>query len=260
MRVPRVPTVPVLLVRAWRRKTLVEDIVDEMPPRLGAFADRFRPGLREFFGGPLNAQERRQAMVEAVLAAVPFRQVVETGTFRGSTTEFLARRFAGPVTTVEVVPRFYYYSCWRLRHAPNVTLILGDSVDALRTLARTRPDGPAFFYLDAHWEEHLPLREEMAQVIAGWPDWVALLDDFQVPDDPGYGYDRYDRGQELTLTYLRAWEWPGVTGFWPATPSAEESGSRKGCLVLASASMAPALRGIPLLREVDTLRPATVTD
>ncbi len=42
-----------------------------------------RPGLREFFGGPLNAQERRQAMVEAVLAAVPFRQVVETGPDRG---------------------------------------------------------------------------------------------------------------------------------------------------------------------------------
>lgn len=256
MKIPRPVKVPVLLYQAWRRKTLVEDIVDEMPPRLGAFADRFRPELREFFGGPLNAQPARQALVEALLRAVPFAQVVETGTFRGSSTAFIAQRFAGPVTTVEVVPRFHHYARWRLRDVPSVTLVLDDSVEALRRLGRERPEGPLFAYLDAHWEEHLPLREEVEQIILGWRDWVAVLDDFQVPDDPGYGYDRYDRGQELTLPYLRAWEWPGVVGFWPATPSAEEGGSRKGCLVLASASMAPALRALPLLREATTLRPA----
>lgn len=240
------------MVRLWRVTRdgwLLHVILLRLPPRLAAFVDRFRRGQRDPFGGAMNGQPRRQAMVQSVLAAVPFGAIVETGTYRGSTTEFLARATRTPILTVEIQPRFFWYARWRLRRFGHVTVLRGDSVEVLRGLAHAPLVEPVFFYLDAHWEQHLPLREEVQTIVAGWRDWVALVDDFQVPHDPGYGYDDYGPDAQLTPAYLAPALAEGVARFWPATPSSEEGGSRKGCLVLASPSMASALAALPLLRR-----------
>lgn len=45
---------------------------------------------RESWGGPLNGQPGRQALVRDLFVSVPFDFVAETGTFLGVTIGFLA--------------------------------------------------------------------------------------------------------------------------------------------------------------------------
>ena len=91
-----------------------------------------------------------------------------------------------------------------------------------------------FFYLDAHWNADLPLAEELEIVFARCPAAVVMVDDFQVPDDPGYGYDDYGPGKTLTPDYIAPMVAShDLAAFYPATPATEESGERRGCVVLA---------------------------
>lgn len=56
--------------------------------------------------GPLNGQQFRQHVYSEIMRRIDFRAIVETGTFRGTTTEFLAKSGL-PVHTVEIDPRAY---------------------------------------------------------------------------------------------------------------------------------------------------------
>lgn len=189
-------------------------------------------------------------LVESLVGGVPFRTVVETGTYRGSTTEYLAGLTTAPVVTIEVQPRFFWYAKWRLRKQRHVCVIQDDSVAALTDLGmKGALREPVFFYLDAHWEKHLPLREEVALIQRHWTDWVALVDDFQVPDDPGYGFDDYGAAGSLTLDYLAPVLAPDVRRFWPAAHSSTETATRKGCMILASASMGAQISSLSTVRE-----------
>jgi hypothetical protein len=105
-----------------------------------------------------------------------------------------------------------------------------------------------FFYLDAHWHEHLPLREELEIGFNAWPNAVAMVDDFEVPDT-AYGYDDDGPGKALTLDYLRALQHPGLTSFFPAVGPKQETWGRRGCIVLGSDPVVTAtLSGPPSLR------------
>jgi|GEM_PF-2549671 len=47
-----------------------------------------------------------------------------------------------------------------------------------------------FFYLDAHWNDYWPLRDEITQ-IRRLKRFVISIDDFMVPGRPEFGYDSY---------------------------------------------------------------------
>jgi hypothetical protein len=75
-----------------------------------------------------------------------------------------------------------------------------------------------------------------------------MIDDFEVPFDPGYGYDDYGSGKTLVASYIR----PVISAhqlqaFYPSTPSAVDH-PKKDChgSVLAS---------LPLLRPAAELVP-----
>jgi hypothetical protein len=135
-----------------------------------------------------------------------------------------------------------------------VTLRHGDSREVLRSLLEgpLRPlrHSSLFFYLDAHWREELPLAEEIEIVSARCPAAIVMIDDFQVPGDAGYGYDDYGPGQALTPAYIApALAAHGLRAFYPSTPSVEESGSRRGCAVLAKDAVhGRTLEAVSLLR------------
>ena len=59
-------------------------------------------------------------------------------------------------------------------------------------------DQPILFYLDAHWNVDLPLSEETDIIFSAAPRATVLIYDFQVPGDPGDGYDDYGSGKALT--------------------------------------------------------------
>jgi hypothetical protein len=140
-----------------------------------------------------------------------------------------------PVFTIEAHPRNYGFARARFWRRRNIMLLHRDSRTALRTLF----DGPLqplssctlFFYLDAHWIEDLPLAEEIDIAFSRCPSAVVMVDDFQVPADPGYGYDDYGPGKALVSGYIRlAVLVHQLQAFYPSTPSAAEGGARRGCI------------------------------
>lgn len=226
--------------------------------RLGMLDYWRRPEWREAWGGPFNGQEFRQRLFAELSSRVVFAAIVETGTYRGTTTAYFRQRTRAPVHSFEVRPRHHGFARARLWLARGVHLHRDDSRAGLAALARSRgrPPGPVFFYLDAHWEGNLPLREEIDLAFAHWGQAVVMIDDFAVPDDPGYGFDDYGPGRALTLAYLGPRAAPPTAIWFPACDSRAETGARRGCVVLArDAELIPQIDSVRTLRRW-TLPPA----
>jgi hypothetical protein len=225
-----------------------------LPPDLAGRLDLRRPSLRGSWGGPLNGQQRRREVVRDLARAISFDRAIETGTYRGTSTEFFSAVIGTPVETVEANPRFFSYSSRRLAILPDVRVVLGDSRAFLRMVA-TRSgaaDELVFIYLDAHWEDDLPLAEEVAIIARAWTQAVVMIDDFQVPDDDGYAFDDCGVGRALTESYLPTADLVGWHLFYPKAHSSEETGARRGCCVLVSPPLFAQVRGIASLRLATT--------
>jgi predicted O-methyltransferase YrrM len=223
------------------------------PPLLGAidYYARFKSVCKRT--PPLNGQVERVRILDDLFCALDLACVVETGTFRGSSTEWFAQRYRKPVYTCEEHPRFFVFSRLRLKRFPNVHLAKSDSRAFLQRLACAQdfPDGRALFYLDAHWGDDLPLVEELHVVFDRWRDAVVVVDDFAVPDDPGYGYDDYGPEKRLELGLLRplAQRWQ-LSAFFPVVRSDKETGGKRGCVVLCGAGLSASVAQLPTLRPV----------
>ncbi len=192
-----------------------------------------RRWLRTSFGGPLNGQANRRLILEALIAELEVDRIIETGTYRGTSTELF--RHLAEVWSIEAHPRYHWFARHRFRGNSRVHLLQGDSRPRLRELA-LRPEltsGGTLLYLDAHGGGELPLGEELQIAARGWERWVALIDDFQVPGDDGYRYDEYPDGT-LNADYLTRRGPAGMRIWYPRLPSHLETGSRRGCAVVTT--------------------------
>jgi hypothetical protein len=207
-----------------------------------------RPEWRQGWGGPFNGQEFRQRLFIELCDRLPFVGIVETGTHRGTTTEYFRRATRLPIHSFELDPRNCGFARARLMFLRDVHLHRCESRTGLVDLATSNvlPPGPVFFYLDAHGSGDLPLAQEVELAFKHWREAVVMIDDFAVPDDPGYGFDDYGPGKALTLGYLGDSAAPPSAVWFPKCPSATETGFRRGCVVLA--------RGTDLMRRIDTLK------
>ena len=222
--------------------------------KLLGIIDYYRyPRLKASWGGALNGQKHRQQMVETFIRQLPLDAIVETGTYRGTTTSYLAKLTSLPIYTVEFSLRFQAYGRLALRRFKNIHRASGDSRPFLRTLAANEHlcGKTILFYLDAHWNADLPLAEELEIIFDHWKRAVVLIDDFQVSDDPGYGYDDYGSGRALTIDYIRpAQNKFGLCAFFPSLASTKETGTKRGSITLAAdASLKDLLRNMTELRE-----------
>jgi hypothetical protein len=211
----------------------------------------FNPKSRHSWGGAFNGQEFRQKIFQQIISAFEFDYIVETGTFRGTTTRFMSRHFSKDIYTVESNRRSYGYSKLRFLFNSSIRVSHGDSRTFLRNLAVTSnfPLKTIFFYLDAHWHEDLPLLEELECIFTTCPQAVVMIDDFKVPDDDGYGYDEYGSDHSLTTDYLSQLSAYPSWYFFPVMHSSLETGKKRGCIVITNSS------GIQeQLSNLDTLR------
>ena len=222
----------------------------------GAFLYRRKPWLGREWGGPMNGQGGRCRLIsELILKGTPVA-IVETGTYLGTTTEWLSG-FQLPVLSCEVSHRNFGFSQRRLIETKNVKLILGDSRSARRGMLAgpllTFQDETILFYLDAHWGDDLPLAEELDIIFSLCAKAIVIVDDFQVPDDPGYSYDDYGPGKSLTIEYARgAMERHELKIHYPSIRSEDETGAKRGCAVFAKKPVAEFLLGqVTLLRRLD---------
>jgi len=232
------------------KSNLKNYLLENHPSWLAAYDYHLKPSLRASWGGPFNGQVGRQEIFRELVSKIQFQMIIETGTYRGTTTEFLARESGLLVCTVETEPRFYHYARRRLKGQKHIRLELCDSREFITKLARdsTLPKQCVFFYLDAHWQDDLPLKQEIEIIVKFWQGVCIMIDDFQVPGDEGYTYDDYGPGKRLCLNYLEPLSQFGLTAFFPALPSDRETGGKRGCVVLADAGLAVRLKGIKALR------------
>jgi hypothetical protein len=204
-------------------------------------------------GGPFNGQAFRQRIYADLLKEVGFDAIVETGTYAGYTTEFLAASGL-PVYSVESNPRFYRATAARLAAKSNqIHLSQGDSREFLKDLAKNGSFSPTkpFFYLDAHWYKQLPLAEELEIIFAKWHQGVVMVDDFQVPGSE-YTYDNFGPGCSLDASYLEPLKHLRLHRFYPSAPASSETGFKRGCIVLCQDDK---IAGI--LKNMQTLTPGT---
>jgi hypothetical protein len=114
----------------------------------------------------------RRAQLLQVGKRIGAEVAVETGTYRGDTTAFLARHFR-ETHTIEVVPALAALARERFQGRPGIKVWDGDSSDVLRSLL-PQLKGTVLFYLDGHDSGGItgkglkacPVREEL-EIIFG---------------------------------------------------------------------------------------------
>jgi predicted O-methyltransferase YrrM len=236
-----------------------EVVVSRLPGTLAGKLDHLRPSLRDSWGGPLNGQARRQDMFRELISALDIAAIVETGTYRGTTTEFFAHLTGVPVYTMERVRRYFEYARRRLACYPHVHPVLGDSREYLHRLAarRDHKGDLMLFYLDAHWDDDLPLRQEIELIVRSWESAIIVVDDFEVPGDEGYQYDDYGTGKALTAEYLRGDALNGYSIFYPAASSTAETGAMRGCVGLVAPQLVERVSALEHLQRAESVAART---
>ena len=234
-------------------RSVTARMLDRIPPAAAAELDLRRPNLSGSWGGPMNGQRGRQGIVRQIFRSIPVEAVVETGTFRGTTSQFLADVSGVTVYTVEAHERYFRYATKRLVDR-DIRVAHQDSRSFLRNLTQELgPESTVFFYLDAHWGEDLPLVEELEIIASNWPRSVIMVDDFEVPGDPGYGFDDYGPGKSLTEGLMRQISLAGWRLAYPALPSSGETGARRGAVILISPLLGVSLHELDSIRIAATL-------
>lgn len=211
----------------------------------------YQPGERVGFNGLAG----RKKVFDALLGKYRFSCFIETGTHVGNTTGYLSEKSKLPVYSSEINPILYSLARMRLKDLSDIYLYNLDSTKFIEEMIDDPKivDSECFFYLDAHWKKNSPLLEEIGQIASRWEKFIIMIDDFQVPDDEGYGYDRYGAFQKLNISLIRpAIKRYNLRAFFPNIPSAEESVQPKprGFVILArNDEYADSLETIPLLRR-----------
>jgi hypothetical protein len=147
--------------------------------------------------------------------------IIETGTYFGeSTNEF--SKFCDNVITIEINPSCYEWAREYLRHKgfeycgeekikgflvrtfkrENQTILsyLGNSAEVIDILNLTSYKKPLFF-LDAHWEDYLPLKDELKVIGKNYPHSYLIIHDFKVPGKT-FKYDTYGEN-EICFEYIK---------------------------------------------------------
>ncbi len=155
---------------------------------------------------------------------------VETGTFMGSSTPYLATMVEKTMFTIEIdKPTFELVTERFVKngHQKNIKLVFGDSViEIQKILNELNPkEDRVLAYLDAHWYDAIPTKEEIESLINWGGSWIAVIDDFKVDSDPGYRFDSYG-SIEIGKDVLPPNK--DLRLFVPKASSKYETGRRKG--------------------------------
>ncbi len=199
----------------------------------------------------MNGQELRLEAVRQIIVQCRIKRIVETRSHLGDAADWFAQ-FGLPLVTVEINPRWAEFSRVRLQKYRNVTVHEGHSVEILKSLATDRQvfGLPTLFYVDAHWREHLPLREEVDLIVKHFPQNVILIDGFEVPGDPGYRFDNYQPDKKISLSFIAGLKEGQLTRYVPSERSEKETERKRGWVVLTSSDELSAILDLlPHLRR-----------
>jgi hypothetical protein len=136
-------------------------------------------------GGPFGFDIAAATRVDYLIRQYNCDALIETGCHLGDTTEYLSRAYPDkPVLTCDTNKTYVDFVKRRVRHYSNVSVGLADSALFIAEI-RDRYNFP-FYYLDAHWDDRWPLRDELNAITCG----VICIDDFDI-GDPRFAFDKY---------------------------------------------------------------------
>lgn len=188
---------------------------------------------------PMNGQKNRLRTAYLLAGFLRPTHAIETGTYLGTTTQYLTSMVTSKTYSIEVNQKYIDIAKKRLSsevQTKAVELILGNSkIEIINILNKLDPDGHRILvYLDAHWSDYVPLKEEIQSLLDWGGVFIAIIDDFMIPSDAGYGYDQYlnyriDASQVPFSEKISVWV--------PSEPSTSESGSKRGTAYLIHAEL-----------------------
>ena len=180
-----------------------------------------------FASDPLLEEEIRR-----LTGKYGIQSAVETGTFTGVTTRGLAA-IVPMVYTIEIHPGRYAEAQANLADLPNVRQFLGASPDVLPGLI-PQITKPALYYLDAHWDDHYPLPEEVDIIAEHDPQPVIVMHDMLVPGHADFHADPQPDGSPYNYEWVR----PGlekIRGRWRHYYNDQAEGMKIGIMFVTPA-------------------------
>lgn len=141
-------------------------------------------------------------LLEKLKSDYQIKIAIETGTFRGGTAAFFATVFE-EVHTIDIAEQYYQQARKTLSSFSNIHLHLGSSEKVLAQILPTLKEEPILFYLDAHWNDHWPLLDELEEINkTHHHNCIIIIDDIKVPGRPDIPYDAYGT-HECSFEYVK---------------------------------------------------------
>lgn len=128
------------------------------------------------------------------------KHFVETGTFKGGTTNWASKHF-DTVDTIENSKSVYVETSNKLSHLKNVNFHFGDTRDLLKEVADKQ--NKTLFWLDAHWCDGLTYGAE---------DQCPILDEIDIINQKTEEYFIFIDDARLFLSPPPS---PNVSSYWP---------------------------------------------
>ena len=117
--------------------------------------------------------------IESLITRFGIKRVVETGSYYGWSTKVFAS-LVESVDSIEIEPNYLEEAKKHLEGITNVNLHLGDSVAVMNEIV-SENEKNILFFLDAHWQEHWPILNELEVIKNKKLKPVICIHDFFVP-------------------------------------------------------------------------------
>jgi len=188
----------------------------------------------------LNGQINRRKIFDKIFSKKIISEIYETGSYHGSTTEFLSK-YKVPIQTCEISAPNYFIANDRLKKFKNIKIKNSDSYNFLKKNV-SKNKKPIFFYLDAHSKDTpSPLLSELQIIFQNLENFIVVIDDFLVPHDRDYGYDSAF-GSVLKVGYIKKFlNYKDTCYFFPKQKSKDESGFKRGSIFISKGNKCKAL-------------------
>jgi len=148
-------------------------------------------------------------VLQKLVAEHKLQYAIETGTFFGNTTVRFTQ-LGLPVATIESQPKQFAAAFKNLKNKgfnvdkyqqSAIWMVNAHSQNVLGEVIKQCGFDRILFYLDAHWESHLPLLNELDHIANANIYPVIVIHDFFVPIKD-FGFDTY-HGQRLDFDFIK---------------------------------------------------------
>ena len=188
---------------------------------------------------PFNGDIRRIKIIEELIDGSQFDIGIETGTWVGNTTQWLARHLPR-VASIEYDKGVHGIAMLRMDQLNHVELLHGESEELFPKQVDRFVGKRIFCYLDAHAKDKKPPLGKELQAASQHGNALVVIDDFRVPNSE-FGYGTYD-GIDLDIQYLRNYIGNEIEVWGPGYPCDEPTGKKRGWALFAVGPMSDVLR------------------